>query len=106
MPHRKAWLTVDRKCVCYPSWVPTCCSARFGRREQDPDSEPRFAAATARINAILDELAESNDDPNRYLGIIVVDNPDTGECELALTWVYTDVEIEVPDPLSSLASDH
>jgi hypothetical protein len=52
----------------------------------------------------MDELAASNTDADRHLGIIIVENADSGECELALTWVYTDIEILVPDPLSSLAA--
>ena len=99
-----AWLDADKKCRCYASWISTCCHAHFARRQQDPDSEPLFEAATAEINRIMDELAASNTDADRHLGIIVVENADSGECELALTWVYTDIEILVPDPLSSLAA--
>ena len=101
---RRAWINVNNRCYCPPSYITRCCNAHFVRREQDPASEPLFEAATARINRILDELAESNLEPDRHLEIILVENPDSGEDELALTWCYQDLEILVPDPFGEFES--
>lgn len=95
---RRAWIDVSNKCYCLPSYITRCCRAHFTLREQDVDPEGLFQNATDRINKILDDLAGSNVDPTRHLEIILVENPDTGEDEPALTWCYTDLEIYVPDP--------
>lgn len=96
---RRQWLDADDKCRCYDSWITRCCPPRFVRRRQDAVSEPLFAEATQGINAILDELEAANQVPaERHLGVIIIENADTGVDELALTWIYTDLDLVVPDP--------
>ena len=73
---------------CCRSKSNTCTSAHLSssRDFYTPYGEG-LAEATARVNAVLDELQKGNEDPNRELSMLVL--PNGG---LMLAWTVVEVE--------------
>jgi len=70
-PKTYAWTVKDKKINCYRSEANTCnVSALWETDALTSFHDAELAQATTEINAILDEIAEGNRDPERELAFI------------------------------------
>jgi hypothetical protein len=87
----RSWVRLGSKKICCTLPTDTCLKARLVA----PPGDDLLEQAAGEINQVLESVEAQNPDPTRELAILI-EPSDTGEQQLVLDWITTDIEILTP----------